>query len=487
MTILSTSLAISTALAFTKGLAASLVAVTFGWVPSEQAAEGAAADGYDYLVKLSSEDLEALRDGRAPSLVSELPTDIGPIQRVRFYVGEGDAPRRLNERDLASPQRIAAASALSKTQTVAKPVIPEWKDTAELTADRGRSSSDGPNTTAERRTAFQNPTSLQQGFEEATRPLTDSAQWVESKTRSLLEQSGDSLRRGTENLLRGTGDTLEKIADPYAGRPAQYDNNGYPLQPRVDPPAASTAPQQAQYQQGNPSQITPPPYDYRSAPPTPNYDAPRSGGLPSAGLVEPYASETDPYAATTRGQATQLEPLPRSSGATAPDYRTNPNSADNRATAATQSDPWATPYDRADPYAARREPVSDPLSPPAFPELPASQNSGSAWNSGAAPSNPPPVGGGFASDRAPTSSTAGATPGTGWGGGAAGAPAAGGAGAAASNAAAVETAETRYFEKLLTVILGGVTVFTWIAYLDVRNKYRSVLRNVPGGAYSSAA
>jgi hypothetical protein len=37
------------------------------------------------------------------------------------------------------------------------------------------------------------------------------------------------------------------------------------------------------------------------------------------------------------------------------------------------------------------------------------------------------------------------------------------------------------------LILGGATCFTWIAYMDVRNKYLSVLRAAPGSGYSNAA
>jgi hypothetical protein len=42
-------------------------------------------------------------------------------------------------------------------------------------------------------------------------------------------------------------------------------------------------------------------------------------------------------------------------------------------------------------------------------------------------------------------------------------------------------------DRLLMLILGGATCFTWIAYMDVRNKYLSVLRAAPGSGYSNAA
>lgn len=488
-------------------LAASLVAVTFGWVPAERANESQPSEGYDYLVKLSPEDLEALRDGRAVDLVSELPENIRPIERVRVYVGEGEAPQQLRERDRLSPQRIIAGETEAKRYKVAKPVTPEWGDAALLKTDDAAAGD-----TAQRRTSYQNPTSLQQGFEQATRPLNEVGQAIDAQAKNLadgtaqfFQQGGDQIRRGAQDLFNGTSKTLESLvptgsAAPYASRP-QYDQPSLVTPPET--PNAASAPQQAQFtspsypnqnfpQQGYPNN---PPQNQFSSPSLANsYDQPSANSPSSSRLVESYASEADPYAASNRRV---LQPVQRSDNGAAPSFSSSLPPASS-----TEQNPWS-PFSGStnSSGAGQGNPTQVAQNgSPAFPDLQSPSNSSlgnnpsgaSFYNDGFGTSSNGQIGGGFASERPginPTPVSNGGTLGnpapTDWGG----------RGIADSSTmqspnppTVVQRSDSSVVvDRLLMLILGGATCFTWIAYMDVRNKYLSVLRAAPGSGYSNAA
>lgn len=528
-------------------LVPTLIAVSFGWVPVEEApasSDGADAataspateqDGYKYIVQLSPADLAALSSGKTPHLRSELPADIGPIKRVEVYVGVDEPPRRLSARDAASPRRMMAGSTAQR-RTVAKPVVPDWPDAAAASADAAAPATEGP----EERTAYQNPDplnlrGLQRGVEDATRPLTDAgrevSQWAGDQTRRL----GDNLRRGAENTLRGTGEALENLATGGANRTApaygNRPNPGYANNPQVAPPqpSAGTAPPynttaqangSGQYNNGGQFGSAPqyngtsPSYGSGTAqatndplqrgavdnrgfagdfaqnpnlrgpalPPDPNtgYRQDQSG-IRGDGLATNFSDDDEPFVAQNR----RMEPVRRSYDPTLDSRRTAQqdwNSGFN--TSSGESNDFANDGFASDPGG--------------FPDMqPANGSANSDWYNnqttrGQSPgadfanTTPPPAyggadTGGFASDNTrPANATA-------WGDN----PAAttGGVQQAGYNGQAAPPGDRsgEFWSSALLVILGAATAFTWIAYLDVRNKYRSVLRNMPGSGYSAAA
>lgn len=499
---------------------ASLIGVQFGWAPAAETTPG--ADGYDYLVRVSAEDLEALRDGRALDLVSELPDDIRPLERVRVYVGEGAAPRRLTRSDQNSPRRISSTSE-PKRHEVAKPVAPEWKDASRLVGpDRGadqKAESD-----AERHTVYQardnlNLRGLSEGFREGTRPIADAGRWVESQTRdladgtrSVLDQSGQAIQRGAQDLVRNTEEVFDRATDPYGSRQL-YDANGQPLDRQVAPPELSTPSSQRTIQQApaytdpqagslpyEQERATQAQYDGREAQYTDQpqarfndrqydgYSAPRLNdqrdqrtNAPSGSLAESF-TDGDPRYDSSRGST--MSPVPR-------DYSRAPSFNESRAV---ESDPWRA-FDDRETYAARRETApasrSDVLDPPAFADLPASR-ADSVWADEVDRAAPPATDR-FVNDRSPQSSAAagqgaGVSP-TGWAGGSAAQQTDSNAAALAAQAAARQANDqnSQFWQSILLVILGAATCFTWIAYIDVRNKYRAVLRNAPAGSFHHSA
>lgn len=470
---------------FATCLTASLLSVTFGWVPSEPARKGAEPDGYDYLVQVSPVDLDALRAGDAPSLVSELPTDVGPIRRVRIYVGEGEAPRRLVAADQTSPKSLAAVDA--ERRVVAKPVVPDWPDAARLVGD---STPDDASPTAERRTVYQNPADpldlrrLSDGFREGARALAEG-------TEKIVEDSGAGLERGARGLLDGASRLLEGElpggANPYGNRPPQYA-------PAPVAPRELTQPAQFEQRDGV-AEFSPPataqapafrPEDYRGAAAAPDPYAPAApplggaplggsssreyedrGAAPSGGLAEPFAAGQQDL---RRSRPTV--PVPRGTA--------RPAAAD------TTESPWDA-FDRAGDNGSQRDPY-DRSAPPADSGFPVLRQPQTDAATARANERDFAREGDFSPPATRTAATSG--PDTGWRDRSLGAeaPTANDFGDAPS-AARSRGEGSRYveFEKLLLVVFGAATCFTWIAYIDVRNKYRSVLRTTPGGAYSPAA
>jgi hypothetical protein len=215
-------------------------------------------------------------------------------------------------------------------------------------------------------------------------------------------------------------------------------------------------------------------------------------------LVESYASESDPYAATNRRV---LQPVQRGDGGAAPSFSSSlPPASSN------EQNPWS-PFNGStnSPSASQGNPTQvAQAGAPAFAELPSTANSGfnnnqpsgSLWSDNYSPPPSGQTGGGFASDRpginpTPVSNTAnnggtlGGSTTTGW----EGRDFANSPPATNPNTPAVaQRADSSVVvDRLLMLILGGATCFTWIAYMDVRNKYLSVLRAAPGSGYSNAA
>lgn len=505
---------------FSTYMAAALLGVTFGWIPSEETtpSEAASAErGYDYLVKVSAEDLEALRDGRAEEIVSELPADLGRVERIRVYVGEGDAPKRLTPRHESSPQRIAKSGSNPERYEAAKPVVPEWKEAARFFKEQGSNEQGAESDTAQSHTAFQNPNALQEGFAAGAGPLGKTGSWIDGQaqnlaegTRRFFDESGENLRNGTRSVLDKTGETLEKIVDPYGGRPNQIDANGYPLPSRVTPPEStdlqSSAPQPAGYQDGGAAPTYADPYARSVGPtaaqanPAPTYEnrsydprygaaaaGPRGGSVDTNGVVESFTGGggSVDYNANSR----PMTPVQRNTPRTVADPQ---GEAGGRGAASgplfdTSNDAWDA-FENARPTTLRK--TSDEES--GFPALrPGQSNDSPAW-AGAGGGNDgfAPVGGGFASNNnsqgPPANPTnAAGPPSTDWGG----VPSLNQANALAGQGAdqseqANSGASSDFADRLLLIFFGGGFCFMLITHIELRNKYRSLLRGGPGGTYS---
>ncbi|MEQ8847369.1 hypothetical protein [Botrimarina sp.] len=315
---------------------AGLLAVTFGWVPSEETADTpeASTEGYDYLVQLAPEDVEALWSGRAMAVTSELPDDVGPISRVRVYVGRGEAPRRLTKIDQQSPRRIAAAAAPRRYE-VAKPVAPAWGDAAQIAdgadaladeATDNAASAEGTTADASEspsepqpRTAYQNAPL----FNDLPSDFRDAGE----KSWQALDEGARDLEESVKNAARGVTDTLDRV-NPFGSRPQYPQQAGQGAAPAAYPPGYTPRGYQGGNQGGTPSRVEPPSpvgrsYDARVAqqpstppPSTPPLRMPSQNG---AGRADEGASilgrgpALPPYGAEDESLVTRFGDEPRSS------------------------------------------------------------------------------------------------------------------------------------------------------------------------------
>ena len=214
--------------------AATLVAVTYGWMPASSDDQGepvSASNGYEYLVQIRAEDLQALAEGRVSSLSSATPEGMKSIDRVRIVFGEGDLPRQLTAVDRTSPRRISQTAVKHE---VAKPIVSDWlPDRTKEPSTEGPSDETGQRHTVYQRPGYQNPGSLgeamQRGFQEGTRRLTDSVRNAPQNLGNYTNQAARDLAQETQNLVGGALNDLRGANNGLSGT-----NNGVNLS-RNDP------------------------------------------------------------------------------------------------------------------------------------------------------------------------------------------------------------------------------------------------------------
>jgi hypothetical protein len=216
---------------------------------------------------------------------------------------------------------------------------------------------------------------------------------------------------------------------------------------------------------------------------------PASASPSNNDLVERFADESNRFGATNQQV---LSPVPRTDDR--PMVGVGPSTPAATSTQPNAWDAFSSPSSSS--VAAQTTPTQGGAPRSAtFPELRSPDNSAPAsenvWDSrfNSAPAATP-TGGGFASERSsvnPASAGSGdstSAPLTGWAGNQANAT---NAAPASTSSAATAASERSLMEGVIMIALGAGMCFTWIAYIDVRNKYLALLRGAPGSGYSTAA
>lgn len=413
------------------------------------------------------------------------------------------------------------ASAEPSERRLIRPADSVWDDAASLAANRGLSP------TAKRRQVFQNPGTmdpqqLTRGFQEATQPLTDAgqqaAQYVEDSTRSVLEQTGQTLERLDTTQGYNQQPAYNGQQQAYGTRP-NY-NNG------VNNSGVNTAQQSQQRTQVPQSTLAenpryaPPAARPEYQPPAPAYDPtrdptrypvnsrgptlsqPNPGYPEQRGLAEPFTSDSDNLVRSSSPR--RADPIPRQlTSSTSRDDRFDAFGDDQRSYAReTAGRERTTERDRSgyplrDDY-DRRTAAED------FPAMPA-RRSGSTWDDnfargqspGSTPVDPFPsrrvdtqrvdntgfaAGGGPNSGDTAVASWAGS--GVGNGPGVSNGTNANGMSNADLNQAALINAANNSawdMDRFLLVVLTAICCYVVIAHLDLRNRYRAALRGAPAG------
>lgn len=104
---------------------ASALAVTYGWQPMPDGSES-----YEYVVQLDKELLTRLERGESIPISTDIPEDIQPIRRIRLVVGDEDLPRRKlvtalkPEQQEASTDVVRGQYADSAPRYANQPILP---------------------------------------------------------------------------------------------------------------------------------------------------------------------------------------------------------------------------------------------------------------------------------------------------------------------------------------------------------------------------
>lgn len=531
------------------GLALLLFAVNFGWVPASSGDDTPTDAGYEYIVKVDAEELRALGEGRVRELTSAPPTDLRRIDRVTLVVGDEPPPRRLTAVDRSSPRRIAASDGPVR-QMVAKPVAPDWLPPRGESGSSNDAPPEPQTRTSYQNPQNFNPAAVEQGFQQGSNAFTDAAQDLGRATQQtgqdlrdgtvgFLGGLRDAVTSGVEGTANAINNTVNIGNDQYYNQrqpqPAPPANTGQaprqfvPFsynQPNANDIAAPTSASPSfdrlntvdpANQAATPSQFTTPATqgptaaDQRFGPALPPDNRPTGGDIATrfggggggGGAQQPTAMNNQGF---DRGENTRLAPVNRfaNDSRTAPadrDFGNTPITAQQRPSAANtdfdnwrgspQSDPWNGDLDRrpvgGDGFSTpqgfgaptqQQQFAQRPAGNPGFGQSPGFANQGALQQQ--VPSQQVPSQQGLQQNGQNTDGwVPGVTP------TAATTPI-----SQATQQPAEPTPPNPLQDALLLVLLAGSiagNLYVVTGYLDVRNKYRAALRQMPAGPQRMAA
>jgi hypothetical protein len=222
-------------------LALAIAGVNFGW---QAAPDGSA--GYEYIVQVEPELVDAMQRGDSIPIESNIPPDVGPIRKVRIVVGRGELPREplrhtANFAGQAgwTPDRYPTAPATtSNLERYPAPAPSLINRTGTAVTETGSAISDG----------------VQAGMRSAQEQLSRAGGQVMSETQNAgqqfgqqLQSAGNSLRSATEQTLDATGNQIRQAGNSLGltGNSATPTGAGGVSAPPWPPSTASSIAPQA--------------------------------------------------------------------------------------------------------------------------------------------------------------------------------------------------------------------------------------------------
>jgi hypothetical protein len=213
--------------------------VNYGWQPARDA-----EDGYEYIVQVEPELLDAMRRGEPTQIESNVPPEIAPVRKVRIVAGRGDLPREaagavyrtayfagqdaiaddrygpVAQAPVSSNDRYPAPSLPSSSRVGPPPSVLDRTQTA--ITETGNTIRDG----------------IEEGFRAASEEFSrggdelfdatrDAGQefgeqlqvWTSDPAREL-EATGNNVRIATEQTLGNVGSRLQQVTNPFVTTPA---------------------------------------------------------------------------------------------------------------------------------------------------------------------------------------------------------------------------------------------------------------------------
>jgi hypothetical protein len=361
--------------------------VNYGWQPA-----GDAEVGYEYIVQVEPELLDAMRRGNAAPIESNVPAEIAPIRKVRIEVGREELPR-------------ITAGAVSRTAYFAGQ--PGW------TPDRYEPAGPAAPASGERYPAPSLPSSSRVApppsvFDRAEAAVTETSDTLRDGVEAGIRATNEQLSRGGEELLDATRDAGQEFGQQlqaWTHDPAreleEAGNNvrsatertfgtvGSQLQ-QVTNPFVTSAPPPSTTTTGATSRgsgAAPPPWDDSQALPalpwsdTSSTSSTAAGDAAASQAIAPIRTATRTNTEwTSIGTTVAAPPL------VVPSLSTNPRKADTRPIATSQAVNEGPQFPDEPP--PRREPIHSPLTDPA--QQTATRGAADDWSTtwGSGPSTP---------------------------------------------------------------------------------------------------
>jgi hypothetical protein len=215
--------------------------VNFGWQPA-----AGSPDGYEYIVQVEPELLDALQRGDAVPIESNIPPDVGPIRKVSVVVGRSELPQDTvsavqRTAYFAGQSGWASDSSTPPPGSTNAPTTASAYDRYALPTNTTPSGVAPPPGVMERAQTAINETgtairdgveagiqAANQQFSQAGEQMIDGArntgqefgrqlQGMASDPVGQFQSNANSLRGATEQSLGTVGNQLQQVANPFTG------------------------------------------------------------------------------------------------------------------------------------------------------------------------------------------------------------------------------------------------------------------------------
>lgn len=220
-------------------LAVVIGGVNFGW---QSAGDG--TTGYEYIVQVEPELVDAMQRGESIPIESNIPSEVSPIRKVRVVVGRGELPRSplrhtanfAGQAGWTQDSYPAGATAPSSSGRYPLQEQSVLSRTQTAVTETGTAISDGVQAGMR---------SAQEQFSRAGSQVTSDAQNAAQQFNQQMQSTGNSLRSATEQTFNSTSNSIQQAGNSLGltGNSATTGAGGVSAPPWPQSNSAATAPQ----------------------------------------------------------------------------------------------------------------------------------------------------------------------------------------------------------------------------------------------------
>jgi hypothetical protein len=235
--------------------------VNFGWQPAEHS-----ADGYEYIVQVEPELLDALRRGESVPIESNVPPEVGPIRKVSLVVGRGELPRD----SVSAVQRTAyfagqagwTPDPVNSAPTTGEPAAASTYDRYGQLPTATASGNSPPPSVLERAQAAVTETGtalhegVDAGIQAANQQFSRAGEQVVEATRNASQEFSQQL----QGMVGDPVAQMQSYTNSTRGTPAPISGSADTQRQQVTNPFATSAAQPAATGSRPPGGVAPPPW-----------------------------------------------------------------------------------------------------------------------------------------------------------------------------------------------------------------------------------